>query len=313
MIRLDYEIFPGEINLNKIRKKDNWLGKCDLCFKRRNPSNTFTVQYCRFNAPFKLMKATNNSDGRCEIPLIHTAGGLVGGDELILNVNVCPKSSGLITTVAAQKVYGSVGRSKVHPKGIWAKQDCNFNLEEGGDLEWMPQELIVFKGGLFQQKMRIRLNTSASFLSTEIVRLGRTSAGEKLGNGCWRSKVEVSRDSLESSTWEFIDQLELSGDALTSAHGLANNPVMGSLIWIAPENFSNSKIEALIEVCLSKRKGIKGSMACSRIRQGISARYVGESSQSARFWFLKIWSELRKIRNLSSPENVRVWPLQENN
>ena len=313
MITIDYAVFSGEINLNPIRKKDNWLGKCDLCFERRSPSHDFTIQHGRFNAPFKLMKATNNSDGRCEIPLIHTAGGLVGGDELILNVNVSPKSSGLITTVAAQKVYGSVGRSKIYPKGIWAKQDCNFNLEEDGDLEWMPQELIVFEGGLFQQKMRIRLNTSASFLSTEIVRLGRTAAGEKLGNGCWRSKVEVSRESFDSTTWEFIDQLELSGDALVSDHGLANNPVMGSLIWIAPENFSNSQIGSLIEVCLSTRKGIKGSMACSKIKKGISARYLGESSQSARFWFVKIWSEIRKIRGLSSPEDVRVWPLQENN
>ena len=299
--------------MNPIRKKDPWLGKCDLCFERKSPSNSFTVQHGKFNAPFKLMKATNNSDGRCEIPLLHTAGGLVGGDELILNVNVCPKSSGLITTVAAQKVYGSVGRSKIHPQGIWAKQDCYFNLDEDGDLEWMPQELVIFEGGLFQQRMRIRLKTSASFLSTEIVRLGRTAAGENLGNGCWRSKVEVSRDSWGSNSWEFIDQLELSGDALASNHGLANNPVIGSLIWIAPENFSKSKIETLIEVCRSRREGIKGRMSCSSIKQGISARYLGESTQSARFWFVKIWSEIRKIRNLSSPEHIRVWPLQENN
>ena len=259
------------------------------------------------------MKATNNADGRCEIPLLHTAGGLVGGDKLILNVNVCSKSSGLITTVAAQKVYGTVGRSKIHPEGIWAQQDCNFHLEEGGDLEWVPQELVVFQGGLYEQKMRIRLNSKASFFSTEIVRLGRTAAGEKLGGGCWRSKVEISRDSHKSNSWEFIDQLQLCGDSLASDHGLANKSVLGSLVWIAPEGFPKSQIKSLIEVCLASRNGITGRMACSSLRQGISARYLGESSQEARFWFLKIWAEIRKIRNLSSPENIRVWPLQENN
>ena len=71
-----------------MRTKDSWLGKCDLLFERRNSSDDLTIQHASFNAPFKLMKATNNSDGRCEIPLLHTAGGLVGGDQLKLNVNL---------------------------------------------------------------------------------------------------------------------------------------------------------------------------------------------------------------------------------
>ena len=99
-------------------KKDVWVGRCDLCFSRRSPGDCLTLHKSSFNAPFKLMKASNNSDGRCEIPLLHTAGGLVGGDELILKVKVKEQSSGLITTVAAQKVYGTVERSLIHPQGI---------------------------------------------------------------------------------------------------------------------------------------------------------------------------------------------------
>ncbi len=297
--------------MKPISKKDHWVGKCELCFERRTPLNPLTIQHSSFNAPFKLMKSSHNRDGRCEIPLLHSAGGLVGGDVLLVNVNMREKSSGLITTVAAQKVYGTVERSLIHPQGIWAKQDCNFNLQEGGDLEWMPQELVIFKGGLFEQTMRIRLESKASFLSTEIVRLGRTAAGEKLGNGCWRSKIEISRTASESSYWEFIDQLELCGDSLVTDHGLSNSPVVGSLIWIAPDDFSQSKLEQLLEICQSSREGIQGRMGCSTLRKGISARYLGESSQAARFWFLRIWSEIRKVRNLSSPKNIRVWPLQE--
>tara|TARA_Y100001968_G_scaffold75115_3_gene66529 strand:- start:1404 stop:2294 length:891 start_codon:yes stop_codon:yes gene_type:complete len=294
-------------------KTNGWLGKCDLCFERREPDKKLTIQYGSFNAPFKLIKTTNNSDGRCEVPLLHTAGGLVGGDELILNINLRPKSSGLVTTVAAQKVYGTVGRSTIHPEGSWAKQLCNFNLQKDGDLEWVPQELVIFKGGLFEQTMRVELESGASFLSTEIVRLGRTSAGEKLEDGCWRSKVEISRNSPNSKYWEFIDQLELSGEALTSNHGLNFNPVFGSLIWIAPENFSTKNIEALIEVSRSIKQDLSGEMVCTPLKRGISARYLGESTQAARFWFLRIWSNIREIRNLSFPGNIRVWPLQEHN
>ena len=294
-----------------MNKKGNWVGKCDLAFEVRNTTNNLTFYHSNFTAPFKLMKTTNNSDGRCEVPLLHTAGGLVGGDELILNVKAKSKSSGLITTVAAQKVYGTVGRSKIHPKGVWAKQYCNFNLEEDGDLEWFPQELVMFEGALFEQAMSVKLKAGASFLSTEVVRLGRTAAGEKLGNGRWRSKVEISRITSESSYWEFIDQLELSGEALVSSHGLSNQPVFGSLIWIAPETFPKKRFLNVIDICRSHKQDINGSMSCSRIRNGISARYLGDSTQDARCWFLRIWSEIRKIRDLGSPTNIRVWPLQE--
>ena len=295
-----------------MNKKTNWIGKCDLDLEMKNPATNFTSHKSNFNAPFKLMKTTNNLDGRCEIPLLHTAGGLVGGDELIVNLKAKAKSSGLITTVAAQKVYGSVGRSKINPKGSWTKQFCNFNLEEDADLEWLPQELVIFKGGLFEQTMRVKLSSGASFLSMEVVRLGRTAAGEKLGNGCWRSKVEISRDTPESRQWEFIDQLELSREALITQHGLSNNPVFGSLIWIAPEKFTKQNFVNLIDITRSLKDGINGSMTCSFIKQGVSARYLGDSTQAARVWFMRIWSEIRKIRELSAPANIRMWPLQEN-
>ena len=93
-------------------RKDSWVGRCDLCFSRRSPSDCLTLHKSSFNAPFKLMKAISHKEGRCEIPLLHTAGGLIGGDELILNVKAEKKSSALLTTVAAQKVYGSRDRSK---------------------------------------------------------------------------------------------------------------------------------------------------------------------------------------------------------
>ncbi len=294
-------------------RKEEWVGRCNLHFSRRYPLEDSTFYKSSFNAPFKLMKAFNHKGGRCEIPILHTAGGLVGGDELFLNVKSDKKTSALLTTVAAQKVYGTVGRSKIHPEGVFAKQFCNFTIQSEGDLEWIPQELVLFKDALFEQRMRVKLALNASFLSAEVVRLGRTASGETLGNGSWRSKVQISREMNESRNWEFIDQLELSGDVLTSEHGLSSNPVFGSLIWIAPNQFKAKELDKLLVDCRDLRRNLNGIMSCSALRKGISARYLGESTQQARFWFFKIWSAIRQLRGLSTPSNLRVWPLQENN
>ncbi len=257
------------------------------------------------------MRASRNPDGRCELPILHTAGGLVGGDRLTLKVIAEKGSRSLLTNVAAQKVYGSVGRLQAHPKGKWATQDCHFVINEGSDFEWMPQEVIVFEDGLFEQNVHVELAPSSSFLSTEVVRLGRTSSGETLGSGCWRSGLEISRQMPKGKSWVFVDRLELSGESLTSLNGMANQPVLGSLVWTSPEVLSKDEISDLLITCRANASGLEGLMSCSALNQGLSARYLGPSTQAARFWFFRIWMHIRKFRSLPKPEPLRVWPMQE--
>ena len=107
----------------------------------------------------------------------------MGGDELSIELDLGPDSRSLITSVAAQKVYGSVGRSRLHPDGAWTQQSVTCRLEDTSDLEWLPQELVLYADALFQQTLTVSLPNNASFLSAEIVRLGRTAAGEQLNRG----------------------------------------------------------------------------------------------------------------------------------
>ncbi|WP_320674131.1 urease accessory protein UreD [Prochlorococcus sp. MIT 1341] len=291
-----------------------WHGMCDLNFLNRDDSKSsdpYTIHQGTYKAPFKLLRASQKADGRCELPILHTAGGLVGGDQLTLKVVANRRTRSLLTNVAAQKVYGSVGRLKDHPEGKWATQNCYFFLDEDSDLEWMPQEVIVFANGLFEQRMHVELSPSASFLGVEVVRLGRTSLGETLDSGCWRSGLEISRHFGQEKRWEFIDRLELSGDALTAKHGMDSQPVLGSLVWAAPTSLTQEKIDQLLEVCRKKGDVREGAMSLSSINHGISARYLGRSTQEARFSFFRIWMHIRKFRSLHSPESLRVWPMQE--
>ena len=299
-----------------IFKDFSWRGTCDLNLIQRSIPfgliDSITYHQSNCTAPFKLMRSSNDVDGRCQLPILHTAGGLVGGDQLSLKVKANEGTLGLLTTVAAQKVYGSVGLSRIKPEGMWAIQDSKFFIDRKADLEWLPQELVLFGDGLYEQNMRVDVHEDSSFLSAEVVRLGRTAAGETIAQGCWRSRLEISRYSLDKKQWEFIDQLELSKNAISSVHGMANQPVFGSLIWIAPTWIDVDRVKHLVLQCLDQRIDLEGSMSCSVLQHGLSARYLGSSTQAARFWFLRIWAQIRKLRKLSSPEPLRVWPLQEN-
>lgn len=262
-------------------------------------------------SPLKLQRAYPQAGGRCELPLLHTAGGLVGGDQLTVRAHLAPASQALLTSVAAQKVYGTVGRSRLVPQGQWARQSLHFSLEAGSDLEWLPQELVLFAGGLLEQNLTVELAPGASWLGMDVVRLGRSAAGETLGQGCWRSRLQVCRRGPEGRRWELVDPLEISGASLATEHGMAGQPVLGSLVWAAPQPLGAAALAQLLADCRSDRQGLEGDLACGALDQGLIARYRGPSSQAARFWFTRVWARIRAARGLSAPELPRVWPFQE--
>lgn len=285
-----------------------WQGSASLQFVQ---CQGITHHQGGARSPLKLQRAFQQASGHCELPLLHTAGGLVGGDELQIDAHLSRGSRALLTSVAAQKVYGSVGRSRRHPAGRWAQQQLRFALEAESDLEWLPQELVLYAGALYRQEAQVELAPGASFLAAEVVRLGRTAAGEELEQGCWRSSLEIRRQTPSGPRWELVDRLELGNAALQGEHGLAGEPVFGSLVWAAPHPLELDTVERLLTAARQARSGLEGSMACGALQQGIVARYRGGSSQAARFWFSRLWALIRAQRSQAAPELPRVWPFQE--
>jgi urease accessory protein len=263
-------------------------------------------------APLKWLRAYRQAEGRLESPLLHTAGGLVGGDRLELELRGEAHSRGLLTSVAAQKVYGSVGRFRGGDgEARWARQELRIHLAADADLEWLPQEVVLYANALFEQRSRVELAEGASFLGAEVVRLGRSAAGETLAEGCWRSTLEIVRHTREGPRWELVDRLELGGEALEEEHGLKGEPVFGSLVWAAGQPLEPARRDALLQACRSAREGLEGTMACGALEQGLVARYLGPSSQAARYWFTRIWALIRRERGQAEPQLPRVWPFQE--
>jgi len=264
-------------------------------------------------APLRVQRPFGRADGRCELPRLHTAGGLVGGDRLSITAQLGPGSRVLLTSVAAQKVYGSIGRSRLSPAGAWARQDLSFKVGAGADLEWLPQDLVLYANGLYEQRTRVWLASGASWLGAEVVRLGRTAAAETLGKGRWRSLLEIEREGPngEGGHWELVDRLELGGEGLLQGHGMAAEPVFGSLVWAAPRPLAAAPLARLLAACRADRGDLPGELACGALEQGLVARYRGPSSQAARTWFSRLWARIRAANRLAPPERPRVWPFQE--
>jgi len=288
-----------------------WHGRAELRFSCAADGRT--QHQGGTTAPLRVQRPFGQADGRCELPLLHTAGGLVGGDRLSIAAQLGPGSRVLLTSVAAQKVYGSIGRSRLSPAGAWARQDLSFKVGAGADLEWLPQDLVLYANGLYEQRTRVWLASGASWLGAEVVRLGRTAAAETLGKGRWRSLLEIEREGPngEGGHWELVDRLELGGEGLLQGHGMAAEPVFGSLVWAAPRPLAAAPLARLLAACRADRGDLPGELACGALEQGLVARYRGPSSQAARTWFSRLWARIRAANRLAPPERPRVWPFQE--
>jgi urease accessory protein len=263
------------------------------------------------SAPLKWQRGRHHGDGCLELPLLHTAGGLVGGDQLRVRVHGQGQAQALITSVAAQKVYGSVGRFRHQAEGHWSRQELHFALEDQCWVEWMPQELVMYADALLEQRLRVQLAEEACFLCADVVRLGRSAAGETLGRGCWRSRLEICRRGAAGQHWELVDALSLDAGSLDGEHGMASAPVFGNLVWVAPCRLEARVLDQVLDQARRSRGELAGELACGRLDAGLVARYRGDSSQDARYWFTRIWAAVRQACGQPRPELPRVWPFQE--
>lgn len=288
-----------------------WQGYLNLAYADRNGTTQIVDNYAQ--APLKVQRAFY-PEGKevCHSVILHTAGGVVGGDRLSLSFHLYPNAQALITTAAAAKIYRS--------NGLEAKQTIAIEVASGAKLEWLPQESIVFNGAHYRQNLRINLALNSSILLWEITRFGRSARGEKFLSGEWRSHTEIWQE--HRPLW--IDRQWLKGgeEMLNSPYYLAGQPVTATLAWVGQPVTAElvEKVRALWEaqltnshsnrqdLCPILEKITPPSVGVTRLTNGLLCRYRGSSTVAARNWFVEVWHLLR-LSFWERPACLpRVWP-----
>ncbi|MBD2187009.1 urease accessory protein UreD [Pseudanabaena mucicola] len=271
----------------------SWAGELELEFSKRSQQTILNRSYTV--APWKIQRSLYpEGEEVCHCILLHTAGGLVGGDRLSAKIHLQPQTQALITTAAASKIYRSTGAESL--------QNIHIQIDEGANLEWFPQETIVFSKAQYRQQTRIELAPTATCTMWEIIRFGRTARGEKFLEGNWRSHTEVWRD--QSPLW--IDRQHLHGniDILGSPNALNGFAIAANFIFVG----TTVEPELITQIRSTWEHGnYQGMSGVTRSQSGLVCRYCGDSSGDARKWFQEIWQLLRvsyRDRKICVP---RVW------
>jgi urease accessory protein len=275
---------------------DNWHGSLQLRFDRVDRATKLV--HNKGIAPLRVQKPFYpEGEEVCHSTILHTAGGIVGGDHLATKIHIRPEAHALITTATAGKIYRSNGQE--------AQQTIQIQIDRDACLEWLPQETIAFAGAVYRQNLQIELAENACWMGWEIVRYGRSASGERFLSGNWRSHTEVWRQG--QPLW--IDRQWLKGDPaiIASPHGLAGYPVVASFAIIG--RHATPDLIDQIRQLWSDRGEHEGEVGVTNLLEGILCRYRGNSTLEVRQWFMAVWHLLR-LSYINRPACIpRVWQM----
>ncbi|QDZ41151.1 urease accessory protein UreD [Euhalothece natronophila Z-M001] len=276
-----------------LETSSSWCGWVKLTYQFCNDRTKPVATYAQ--APYKLQRPFYpQTKTICYTTILHTAGGMVGGDQLSQSIQLQPKTHAVITTAAASKVYRS--------NGLNVTQQAEIDIDQDACLEYLPRETILFEGAQSRQKIQVNLGTNASYLGWDILRFGRSARGEKFLRGEWRSRTEIWQN--QQLIWVDSPYLPASPEIWNSPHGLAGYPLVGTLVWVG-KPVSEEMIAQVRN--LWQEMETTGEAGTTQLTSGLLCRYRGNSRAEVINWFINIWRLIRQWNGQVAPVTPRVW------
>lgn len=266
----------------------SWPASLDLAFALKNGCTVPTQR--RHAGPLRTLKHWYpDGDRLLELAVVHPPGGIAGGDSLGMSVRVEAGAEVRLTTPGAGKWYRA---------GHLARQRLSVSVAEGGLLEWLPLESIVFDGAQVAVEAEYRVAPGGLAIVQDVVCLGRTASGEPFRRGRWRQDSQAwIGDRL---VWRERQSLLGDDPMLASAVGLGGQPVFGTLIWLGGE----ISAEALETARALTAPGMCGLTQ----RSGIGfARGVAGNAEALREWLAEVWRVVRLDLTGRAVTPPRLW------
>lgn len=228
---------------------------------------------------------------------LHPPGGLVSGDELIVQLDVGSKAHVLMTTPGAARVY------RARPDRTLQRQINVFNLGADSSLEWLPLETIVYPDAQASLSTTVNLQEGSKLMLWEVCSLGLPASLQAFDLGSLKQTLNIyAQGRLVLRERLVMDESTRSGFELPV--GFQGKPVTG--LFVAgpfnagqPVNLSDALREIPVEPSLQTSVTELGGF--------ILVRTLGSCSELSRRWMIEVWKVLRPalLGRVACPP--RVW------
>ncbi|KHT65001.1 urease accessory protein ureD [Photobacterium gaetbulicola] len=246
--------------------------------------------------PLTVQQALYPEGDICHSYLLHPPGGVAGGDTLDIRVDIAAGAKALVTTPGATKFYRSEGR--------FARQLQHLSVEEGGRLEWLPQENIFFPGAHAQLNTAVHLAKGAQFVGWELHCFGRPALKECFSSGKLIGKTEVYIEGRRV----IREGLNFTGgDKVLINIGMQGFPMMGTLYLSEMGQDFYQLVQGLLSDIQSELGGDKLIVAATQVEGLIVVRALGHWSEDILHCFIRVWQQARRQMTGIVPSPPRIW------
>lgn len=269
-----------------------WAACLELEVARR--AGASRLVRCAHHGPLRVQKPLYpEGPDLCHAIVLHPPAGIAGGDELAIDAMLGPDARALLTTPGAGKWYRSAGP--------WAKQAVTLKVSRGGTAEWLPQESILFDGAQAKMATCVVLEEGARFIGLETLCFGRRASGERITRG----RLRLSTDIWLGDRLLWRERGDLGGDSplRASPAGLAGRSVCATLLAAGADI-----PRALLDDCRAVPSAEEAALhGVTVLPQLLVARYLGDSAEAARGWFVGLWRHLRPALIGREAAPPRIW------
>jgi urease accessory protein len=201
----------------------------------------------------------NVSGAEAEAVIINSAGGVAGGDQFEVAVEVGEGASLAVLTAAAEKVYRAIGTA--------SRMDVRLRVEAGGALRWLPQETILFDEARLHRSINVDLDEAATLMLAEVVIFGRAAMDETMKQGELIDRWRIRRGGrlVLAETLRLQGELEKLLARPAAGHGAV---AIATAIFAPGDDSLAGRVRAALEGCgaeaaISAWNGIAVARLCA--------------------------------------------------
>ena len=241
----------------------------------RDPATGKTVikeQYCR--VPLFIQRAIYLEDtlpAMAYLYIISPSGGILQGDRYRTDITLGKNALAHVTTQGATRIYKM--------ENNYGTQMVNIKVDEGGYLEYIPDQIIPFRNSRFYQDVELIVHEKATIIYSEIIVPGRVASGEKFQYDICYIKTIAKNQSGKSRFMDIV-KLDPKKEDLTAGGILGNYEALGTIYIVTREQYLKELLNDINEKI--KKFEIKGRLSGGTsflpARQGIIVRLLGKTA-----------------------------------
>ncbi len=274
------------------QKTRHWPAKLSLGFDYNGVKTR--MHRMEFYGPLRVQRPFYPEGEVCHIYLLHPPGGLVSGDDLVIDMACTAKSHALVTTPSAGKIYKADSQ-----KGI-QKQLINIDVDNG-TVEWLPMETIVFDGAHGRLETRVNLHGDARFVGIDVFCLGRPKSDLPFMSGSVEQRLAIYQDN----TPVLLERQCIAADdpLIQAMSGFQGHLVSGTMVVAGLQGAEQESLTRIRETF----SHVPGTLSAS-FRMGILViRYLGDCSEQAQQQLRYCWTLIRPLLLGIEACPPRIW------